>query len=88
MRVLVVAREQINVERIRAGALATLVCTIGVGVEARTPLSRTQITTIAAWRTRAEDLARTTARAEVVRLARRAGRVISVSFSRYMIDFS
>lgn len=72
LRVLVVAREQINAERTRAiNALTALVRTIDLGLDARQPLSKTQIATIAAWRVRAEGLVKGTARAEAVRLARR-----------------
>lgn len=72
LRVLVVAREEINVERTRAiHALTAVVRTVDLGVDARWSLSPAQIATIAAWRTRREDLATATARREAIRLARR-----------------
>ena len=49
VRVLVVAREELNVERTRAiNALTALVRTVDLGVDARRPLSKKQIATIAA----------------------------------------
>ncbi len=72
LRVLVAARDQINAERTKAiNALTALLRTIDLGVDARTPLSKTQISQIAAWRSRNEDIATATARREAVRLARR-----------------
>jgi transposase len=72
LRVLVVAREEINVERTRAiNALTALVRTVDLGIDARGSLSRQQLRTIAAWRARREDLASATARREAIRLARR-----------------
>ncbi|GEM_PF-2508923 len=72
MRVLVVAREQMTAERTRAiNALVALVGTVDLGVDARRPLTTRQISGIAAWRDRAEDLSSATCRREAVRLARR-----------------
>lgn len=72
VRVLVVAREEINAERTRAiNALTALVRTVGLGIDARRSLSKQQIASITAWRARTEDLATATARREAVRLARR-----------------
>jgi len=72
MRVLVVAREQMTGERTRAiNALTALVRTIDLGIEARKPLTASQISTIAAWRGRDEDATTATCRHEAVRLARR-----------------
>jgi transposase len=74
VRVLVVARDELNVERTRAiNALTALVRTVDLGVDARGPLSKKQIATIAAWRARREELATATARREAIRLARRIG---------------
>ena len=42
-----------------------------LGIDARGPLTGAQITTVAAWRARREDLATSTARWEATRLARR-----------------
>lgn len=44
---------------------------IDLGIDARRPLTQTQIITITAWRTRGEDLATATARGEATRLAKR-----------------
>ena len=72
LRVLVVAREELNAERTRSiNALGALVRSVDLGLDARRPLSRSQISTIARWRTRNEDLGLATARAESTRLARR-----------------
>lgn len=72
MRVLVVAREQMTGERTRAvNALTALVRTVDLGIDARKPLTASQIRTIAAWRDRDEDATTATCRHEAVRLARR-----------------
>lgn len=72
MRVLVVAREEMTGERTRAvNALTALVRTIDLGVDARTSLSAAQITAIAGWRTRVEDINTRICRQEAVRLAQR-----------------
>ena len=55
--------------------------TIDLGVDAGKPLSIKQITTIAGWRERDEDLALGTCRAEAVRLARRV-RTLDVDLAR------
>lgn len=47
--------------------------TVDLGIDARGPLSRKQIATIAAWRARRDQLATATARREAIRLARRIG---------------
>ena len=44
---------------------------VDLGIDARRPLTATQIVTIAAWRTRDENLATATARGEATRLAKR-----------------
>ncbi len=72
VRVLVVARENLNQERVRTiNALTALVRTAALGVDARRPLSKAQIATIAAWRGRHEPLELRVARTEAIRLARR-----------------
>lgn len=59
-------------ERVTVTArVAALVRTVGLGIDGRRGLSGTQITTIAAWRTRVEPLEITIARAQAVRLAKR-----------------
>jgi len=71
-RVLVVARDQMTGERTRAiNSLTALLRTVDLGMDARTPLTAAQLTTIAGWRDRQENLARRTCRDEAVRLARR-----------------
>ncbi|UOE45136.1 IS110 family transposase [Agromyces larvae] len=72
LRVLVVARDQINAERTKEiNTLTALLRTIDLGIDARTPLGRAQLTQIASWRSRHEDIATATARREAVRLAKR-----------------
>ncbi len=59
-------------KRTRAiNTLTALLRTVDLGVDARKPLTAAQLTTIAGWRDREENLARRTCRAEAVRLARR-----------------
>lgn len=70
LRVLVTARDHINTERTRAiNALTALVRIVPLGIDARGSLTKTQITQIAAWPRRHEDLATATARTEAIRLA-------------------
>lgn len=72
LRVLVVARDQMTAERTRAvNVLTALLRTVDLGIDARTSLTATQLSTIAGWREREENLARRTCRAEAVRLGRR-----------------
>lgn len=72
LRVLVTAREHMATERTRAiNALVALVRAAVLDIDARRPLSSMQMAEIARWRTRDEDLATATARAEAVRLATR-----------------
>ena len=72
LRVLVVAREELNAERTRSiNALTALVRSVDLGLDARRALSGSQISTIARWRARSEDLGLAKARAESIRLARR-----------------
>lgn len=71
LRVLVAAREQMAVERTaKINALTALVRIVPLGIDARKPLTDTQITEISRWRARDEELAAATARAEAVRLAK------------------
>ena len=72
LRVLVAARDNMTGERTAAvNALTALVRTVDLDVDTRGPISATQITMIAAWRTRAEPIAVATARTEAIRLAKR-----------------
>ena len=72
LRVLISARDHMSAERTATvNALIALARTIDLGIDARNGLAASHITIIAAWRTRTEPLAMTTARAEAVRLARR-----------------
>lgn len=72
LRVLVAAREQMTLERTaKVNALTALVRIVDLGLDARRPLSGTQITEIARWRAREEDIATATARTEAVRQAKR-----------------
>lgn len=72
LRVLTVARDHLNVDRVRCiNALAALVRSHDLGIDARKSLSSQQIGTIAGWRRREEPFGIATARAEAVRLAKR-----------------
>ncbi|WOQ68721.1 IS110 family transposase [Microbacterium limosum] len=72
LRVLVAGRELLNSDRTRSiNALTALLRTVDLGIDARRPLTKAQLVTIASWRHRQEDLAAVTARREAIRLARR-----------------
>lgn len=72
LKVLTVAREQMNADRLRSiNALTALLRTHDLGIDARKALTRSQITAVAAWRRRDEALGIATARADAVRHARR-----------------
>lgn len=59
-------------ERTRAiNTLTALLRTVDLDLDARKSLTATQVSTIAGWRERQENLARRTYRAEAIRLARR-----------------
>jgi len=72
VRVLVASRDHMSTERTAAvNALTALLRVSDLGIDARRPLTSGQLATVAAWRTREEDLATATARAEAIRLAKR-----------------
>lgn len=72
LRVLVAARDQMSTERTaNINALTALVRNTDLGIDARRALSAQQISEISKWRTRDEDVAAATARAEAIRLAKR-----------------
>lgn len=72
LKVLTVAREQMNADRLRSvNALTALLRTHDLGVDARKALTSSQIAAVAAWRRRDKSLGLATARADVVRHARR-----------------
>lgn len=72
LRVLVAARDHMSAERTATvNALIALLRVVDLGLDARKPVTRTQIATVARWRARDEDLGTATARAEAIRLARR-----------------
>lgn len=72
LRVLVTAREAMTTERTRyINALTALVRVNSLGLDARKALTRTQITEVSHWRSRQEEFALSTARAEAIRLAKR-----------------
>jgi len=72
LRVLVTAREHMTTERTATvNALIALLRVVELGVDARKPLTAKQMSEVARWRARAEDLATATARTEAVRLAKR-----------------
>ena len=72
LRVLIAARDHMIAERTATvNALIPLLRVLDLGVEARRPLTRVQITTIAQWRSRSEDLGTAIARTDAIRLAKR-----------------
>ncbi|QGN33550.1 IS110 family transposase [Microlunatus sp. Gsoil 973] len=72
LQILVTARDHMTTERTATiNALIALVRVVGLGIDARKPLTAKQVADIARWRARVEDLATATARAEAVRLAKR-----------------
>ena len=72
LRTLVTAREHMTSERTATvNALTALLRAAALGIDIRKPLTAKQITEVAQWRARLEDLATHTARAEAVRLAKR-----------------
>lgn len=72
VRVLLASRDHMSTERTATiNALTALLRVNDLGIDARRPLTAGQITTVAAWRTRHEDLATATARWEAIRLAKR-----------------
>jgi transposase len=73
LRVLVMARDHMTVERTaNVNALIALLRVVDLGIDARKPLTSKQVREVFRWRTREEDLGAATARAEAVRLAKRA----------------
>src|SRR5699024_3440963 len=71
LQVLVTARSAMTKDRTRAvNALTALVRRHGLGVDARKALRGAQISEIARWRARKEELAVSVARAEAIRLAK------------------
>ncbi len=72
LQILLTARDEITGERTRAvNALTALLRVSDLGIDARRPLGARKIAEVAHWRTRQEDLAAATARAEAIRLAKR-----------------
>lgn len=72
LKVLTVAREQMNADRLRSiNALTALLRTHDLGLDARRALTLTQIRSVAAWRRHQEPLSLSVARADAVRHAKR-----------------
>ena len=72
VRVLIASRDHLSAERTSAvNALTALIRVADLGIDARRPLTAAQITAMAGWRARDEDLATAVARQEAVRLAKR-----------------
>lgn len=72
LRILIASREHITTERTAAvNALIALVRVVYLGVDARGTLTASQISQIAQWRSRNEELSLGVARAQAVRLAKR-----------------
>lgn len=73
LRVLVMARDHMTGERTaNVNALIALLRVVDLGIDARKPLTSKQVREVSRWRTREEDLSAATARAEAIRLAKRA----------------
>lgn len=73
LRILVTARDHMTAERTATvNALIALLRVVDLGIDARKAPTGKQIGEVARWRTRDEPLATLTARAEAVRLAKRA----------------
>ena len=71
LQVLVTARESMTTERTRSvNALTALLRANDLGLDARKPLTGTQIADVTRWRARREPLALSVARSEAVRLAK------------------
>jgi transposase len=71
LRVLVTARESMTTDRTRSvNALTALLRLNDLGLDARKPLTGTQILEVSRWRARDEPLALSVARSEAVRLAK------------------
>lgn len=72
LRVLIAARDHMTTDRTATlNALTALLRVVALGIEARKPLTGTDVTTVSGWRARDEELGLATARAEAVRLAKR-----------------
>ena len=72
LRVLLCAREDMTHERTaKVNALTGLLRRLALGIDARKPITPTQIVEVSRWRTRVEDIGMATARAECIRLAKR-----------------
>ena len=72
LRTLMAARDHMTSERTAdVNALTALLRVLDLGIDARKPLTVKQISEVARWRTRTEDIAAVIARAEAVRLAKR-----------------
>lgn len=72
LRVLIASRDHMTAERTATvNALIALLRVVDLGIDARQPLTRTQISTVARWRSRDENLGTATARAEAIRVAKR-----------------
>ncbi len=72
LRILMAARDHMTSERTASiNALTALLRVLDLGIDARKPLTGHQITEVAKWRTRTEDIAAVIARTEAVRLAKR-----------------
>lgn len=71
-QILLTARDELAGERTRAvNALTALLRVIDLGLDARRPLGARKIAEVTRWRTRDENIAAATARAEAIRLGKR-----------------
>lgn len=72
LQILVTAREHMTTERTATiNALTALLRVADLGIDARKPLTARQVSEVARWRTRVEDVAAAIARGEAIRLAKR-----------------
>jgi transposase len=72
LRVLIAARNHMTGERTATlNALTALLRAVGLGIDARKPLTASQVLEVSRWRARSEDVGAATARAEALRLAKR-----------------
>ena len=89
LRVLVAARDHMTAERTATlNALIALLRVVDLGIDARKPVSGTQIATVARRRARDEELGAATARAEAIRPAKRVLELdeqVSVNSARTVI---
>src|SRR5690625_1751822 len=79
IQMLVTARNAMSKDRTRSiNALAAVVCSNDLGLDARTALPTTQIVKVSAWQARKEELTVSVARAEAIRQAKHVWNWMSI----------